>query len=188
MPPLPTLVHCPRHRNTPPPPSLPHRPLSAAQGCSQDSRSVDTRAPQRCPANILECPQAAVDITAATAGQDSETTTSLSNKTTMSQLHGTYCALRPLRLLTQVPSSAASPALFTLRAWRSAPPQRTGLSPTAWDLEPPTGPAGLRGLGEQRQCQSHLRGAPGASRIWPQWVTVLERGPAETGALGLATS
>nr|CAI9698779.1 unnamed protein product [Rangifer tarandus platyrhynchus] len=104
----------------------------------------------------------------ATAGQDSETTTSLSNKTTTSQLHGTYCALRPLRLLTQVPSSAASPALFTLRAWRSAPPQRTGLSPTAWDLEPPTGPAGLRGLGEQRQrVRSNSCGPPVSTGLAP---------------------
>lgn len=114
--------------------------------------------------------------------------TSLSNKTATSQLHRTYCALRPLSLLTQVPSSAASPALLMLRAWWSAPPSTGGAQPHGLGLGAALWTGWPERPRERRQGQSHLTGAPGASRIWPPWVTVLERGPVEAGALGLATS
>lgn len=59
-----------------------------------------------------------------------------------------------------------------------------GLGPVPWDLDPLSGPAGPRGLGERRQCRSRLREASGAGRPGPPWVTVLKRGPAQAGVLG----
>lgn len=93
----------------------------------------------------------------------------------------------PLRLLAQVPSSSASGRDVTCPLYTPGlaehAPSMVGLGPVAWDLEPPSGPAGPRGLGERRQRQSRLREASGAGRPGPPWVTVLKRGPAQAGVL-----